>query len=220
MNWIVVEDVDAIAEQAVDRILSGARKAISKKGVFSLVLAGGSTPGTAYQRLAKQDVDWSQWQFYFGDERCLPAEDLDRNSMMARQNLFRNISIDGSQVHVIPAEKGAETAARIYAREIATVLPFDMVLLGLGEDGHTASLFPGQSHPENQAVVAVHQAPKPPPDRVSLNYPCLQSAGEQLFLVSGKGKAAAVEKWRRAEGIPAACFPGADILIDEAAWHE
>lgn len=220
VNWILVKDKQAIAAQAVEKILCSAQKAISDKGVFTLVLAGGSTPGCAYELLATQDQDWSCWQFYFGDERCLPAEDSRRNSQMVAHSLFRHIALTEDQIHIIAAEKGAEVAAKMYEQELTSALPFDMVLLGLGEDGHTASLFPGQQYPENSAVVAVYDAPKPPPERVSLNYPTLQAAATVLFLVSGEGKAIAVRKWRNGEDIPAARFTAAEVLIDEAAWYE
>jgi 6-phosphogluconolactonase len=220
MNWRVLADAEAVAAEAVQRILLSAQEAIADRGVFSLVLAGGSTPSRAYQLLATQDQDWSAWQFYFGDERCLSVGDPERNSVMAAANLFRYIPVQQEQIHVIPAELGAEAAAPAYEQEITPVQPFDLVLLGLGEDGHTASLFPGQEHPQDRLVVAVHDAPKPPPDRVSLNYGTLAAARARLFLVSGKGKADAVRKWRNGQDIPVAHLPDSEILIDEAAWHE
>ncbi len=220
MSWQVVADVEAVAREAVKKILGIAQDAIATRGVFSLVLAGGSTPARTYQLLAAQDQDWAAWQFYFGDERCLPVDDPERNSVMVAENLFRHIPLRQQQIHVIPAEQGAEAAALAYEQEITPAQPFDLVLLGLGEDGHIASLFPGRQYPENRLVVAVHDAPKPPPERVSLNYGALSSAQELLFLVSGRGKARAVRDWRNGKDIPAARLPEPQILIDEAAWHE
>ena len=220
MNWQPVDDAEAVATEAAQRIITCAAESISRHGRFSLVLAGGATPARAYQLLAKKDADWKLWQFYFGDERCLPVDNPQRNNVMAMRHLFRHIPVKEDQIHVIPAEAGAEVAAAAYAREIEPALPFDLVLLGLGEDGHTASLFPGQEHPQDERVVAVHDAPKPPPDRVSLNYCTLASAGKRLFLVSGKGKADAVRRWRRGEVIPAARLPDSDVLVDKAAWNE
>ena len=220
MNWIVVSDAEEIAARAVEKIQLCAQQAIRSKGMFSLVLAGGSTPQKAYQQLAMQNTDWAGWQFYFGDERCLPIDDEQRNSVMADTTLFQHIPVSRKQVHVIAAEKGSRLAADLYSREISLAMPFDLVLLGLGEDGHTASLFPGKSYPQQHAVVAVHDAPKPPSERVSLNYPSITSAHDILFMVSGKGKADAVKKWRNGDCIPAACFTKADVLVDEAAWYE
>ncbi|HDY82710.1 MAG TPA: 6-phosphogluconolactonase [Halieaceae bacterium] len=223
MSWQVVADAKAVAEAAAQKIQKAAEEAIARSGSFSLVLAGGSTPVSVYRLLAAQEADWPAWQFYFGDERCLPADDPERNSVMATQNLFEHIPVQDHQIHVILAENGAEAAAAAYANKISSVMPFDLVLLGLGEDGHTASLFPGQEHPEGQLVVPVHDAPKPPPDRVSLNYGALASATEILFLVSGKGKAEAVKQWRNGQDIPAARLSKLhepEILIDTAAWHE
>ncbi len=220
MSWRVVADAEAVAREAVQHIVADAKEALERNGRFSLVLAGGGTPARAYRLLAGQDQDWSAWHFYFGDERCLPVDDPQRNSVMAQENLFRHIPVPQEQIHVIPAELGAEAAAQAYEQDIAPAQPFDLVLLGLGEDGHTASLFPGHEHPNDRLVVAVHDAPKPPPDRVSLNYGALAAARERLFLISGKGKADAVRKWRAGQAIPAARLPESEILIDEAAWHE
>ena len=118
------------------------------------------------------------------------------------------------------AELGAEAAATRYAEQIAPVLPFDMVLLGMGEDGHTASLFPGQTHPGDELVHAVHDSPKPPPDRVSLSVATISSARTVLMLVTGAGKREALQRWRAGEVLPIATVAMASstqLLLDMAA---
>lgn len=219
-DWVVLEDAAAVAGSARDRISTAAKEAIDKRGEFRLVLAGGRTPERTYALLAETDQEWNRWQLYFGDERCLPAGHPERNSIMAARVLTGRVPIPPRRIHPIPAELGAEAAARAYAPEIESALPFDLVLLGLGEDGHTASLFPGHQHDPGELAVAVHNAPKPPPDRVSLNYHTLGRTRRLLFLVSGDGKRDAVRRWWAGEEIPAARLESegvAEVLIDRAA---
>ena len=218
-RWQRCSDAAAVAEAAVSRILSAAEQAIEARGCFRLVLAGGSTPERVYRRLADCDADWPRWQLYLGDERCLPVDDPERNSRMIEQAWLRHSPLLPAQIHWIPAERGAEQGARDYQSLIEGILPFDMVLLGVGEDGHTASLFPGQWHDPQQLVVPVNDAPKPPPERISLNYSALAQTQAVLVLVTGEGKREAVQRWRAGESLPVAeleCECGVDVLIDEA----
>jgi 6-phosphogluconolactonase len=125
-------------------------------------------PLAVYRRLVEPPADWARWHLFFGDERCLPAGDPERNSLAARAVWLDRVPIPPDNVHPIRAELGAEPAAAHYAELIRDRLPFDLVLLGLGEDGHTASLFPGHAIQDAALVMPVHDAPKPPADRVSL----------------------------------------------------
>lgn len=221
----VLPDAERVAQTACTRILKHADAAIAERGVFRLVLAGGSTPLRAYALLAKQQADWSRWHLYHGDERCLPVNDTERNSHAVRQAWLSQVPIPVEQIHDIQAERGAEAAADDYEALITEALPFDLVLLGLGEDGHTASLFPGQSIPESSLVMAVHGAPKPPPDRVSLTPAALTQTRDLLFLVTGAGKREALSRWQAGEEIPAAVVAAGlvatggagQLLLDEAA---
>jgi len=219
-RWHVLNDPDAVAAQAVQRILQAASRAITERGLFRIVLAGGRSPETAYRLLVDADTDWSCWEIYFGDERCLPAGAAERNSLMAARALLDSVAVPTANIHPIPAELGAEAAAGEYEPVVRAALPFDLVLLGMGEDGHTASLFPGQQHPADQLVHAVHNAPKPPPDRVSLSARALSEAREVLVLVTGAGKRNAIQRWRAAERLPIAGIGGpaqVDVLLDKAA---
>jgi 6-phosphogluconolactonase len=131
--------------------------------------------------------------------------------------------IPAAQIFPIPAERGAGQGADIYEALVREAVPFDLVLLGMGEDGHTASLFPGQAHDPQRLVVPVGNAPKPPPDRISLNYRTLGDSRKLLLLVTGAGKREAVMRWRKGEPLPVAkleCAAGIDVLIDDAAWYE
>ena len=219
-RWHVFEDADAVAAQAAQRILRAAALAIGERGRFRLVLAGGRTPEAAYRLLVSADTDWSRWEVYFGDERCLPADHPERNSLMAERAWLDSVAIPADNLHPIPAELGAEAAAEAYRAVVSNALPFDLVLLGIGEDGHTASLFPGQQHPAEELVHAVHNAPKPPPDRVSLSARALSEAREVLVLATGAGKQAAIRAWRSGERPPIATIgqPACvDVLLDGAA---
>ena len=221
--WTQCKDATAVAVAARNRIMASAQASIAARGRFSIVLAGGSTPEKSYALLTSGESKWSAWHVYFGDERCLPTNHPQRNSQMAHRTLTGQIPIPADQIHPIPAEQGAEAAAQRYSELLAGILPFDLVLLGMGEDGHTASLFPGHIHPDKLPVVAVHDAPKPPADRVSLNTITLNSCRQLLFLITGNGKRKAVARWRGGASLPVSAIQpkgAGEVLIDQAAWSE
>ncbi|MCB1758312.1 MAG: 6-phosphogluconolactonase [Gammaproteobacteria bacterium] len=221
MIWTLCRDADDLAIRGCERILRFAAQAIEMRGAFKLVLAGGSTPDACYRLLAESDSDWCNWHIYFGDERCLPARDPQRNSLMAERSLLARVPVPARQIHPIPAHLGAEAAARSYSAMLVEVYPFDLVLLGLGEDGHTASLFPGSALDGSADVVAIRDAPKPPAERVSLNAAALSNCHHLLYLISGEGKREAVRRWRDNAPIPAAAvtaFDSVERLVDLSAW--
>lgn len=220
MQWIELTNAQAIAERAVKEILQCAETAIRERGCFKLVLAGGSTPALTYSLLAIQGVDFSCWLFFLGDERCLPVEHADRNSQLILQTLIEPAEMSPDQFYAIPAELGAEAGALAYAQTLQEHLPFDCVLLGMGEDGHTASIFPGHMHPGDVTVMPVYEAPKPPPDRISLTAEALNTAPAVIFLIAGAGKSPAVTRWKRGDPLPVATVKGKQetlVLIDSAA---
>jgi 6-phosphogluconolactonase len=207
-------------EQAANRfILETAKRAIAARGIFRIVLAGGNTPRHVYRTLCTADTDWSAWHIYYGDERCLPAENPGRNSYMASAEWLDHVAIPSKQIHLIRGELGPEMAAANYEQELEKVDEFDLVLLGLGEDGHTASLFPGGAWEHAKklpAVIPVHDSPKPPSQRVSLSPGRLSRAARILYIVSGKDKHDAVMRWRAGAPIPASRIippAGADVLL-------
>ena len=227
-RWHPQVDDRALHEAAQAIILGAAAQSIRARGSFHLVLAGGNTPRAVYRALASAAADWAAWHIYFGDERCLPAADPERNSTMASETWLSRVPIPAAAIHCIPAELGAEKAARCYTRTLdeAGIDDFDLVLLGLGEDGHTASLFPGHARgtpPLDGAavptVLPVFDAPKPPPQRVSLSAGRLSRARRVIFLVSGDAKRAAVHAWRAGEELPAGSIQpqgGVDVLLTAA----
>ena len=221
-RWHTLETADQVAQAAYQQILAAAEHAIAEHGTFKLVLAGGSTPEKVYRLLAQAEADWSKWFIYYGDERCLPADHADRNSLMATQAFLEKVAIPEAQIFTIPAELGPEQAAKAYQHIVASALPFDMVLLGMGEDGHTASLFPGHQHPKDELAHAVYNSPKPPPERVSISAKALSNTGQLIFLITGANKQEAVKNWRSGQDLPVATIVPenpVDIYIDKEAFN-
>jgi 6-phosphogluconolactonase len=226
VRWRALADTAALRDAAYAHIVDAAAAAIRERQRFLLVLSGGTTPRAVYRELRAVDTDWSRWHIYFGVERCIPRDDPERNSVMAADAWLDHVSIPSSQRHVIAAELGATIGAREYARDLRDVGDFDLVLLGLGEDGHTASLFAdhdwGASSDAADAL-AVVDAPKPPPQRVSLSATRLSRTRAALFLVAGESKRDAVKAWRAGADIPAAAIrpeAGVDALIDASLLTE
>jgi 6-phosphogluconolactonase len=201
------EDVAAAAAADIAAALS--------EGSRTLVLAGGNTPRQCYEVLAGLDVNWGRVTILFGDERCVPPNHVDSNYRMAREALLDKVS--PATVHRMAGELGPDEAAAEYSRVVAGLAPLDVVILGIGEDGHTASLFPG--HPELNAkgwAVGVRNSPKPPPERVTLTLQALRGARRVLILATGAGKARAVAMAKRQE-VPSGMIAGARWLLDRAA---
>ncbi len=202
-RWHQFNSQDEINQATVKRILQAANDAIAKYGSFLIVLAGGSTPKSVYQLLAKEQADWANWHVYHNDDRCLPVDHVDRNSKMARDAWLNHVEIPQAQIHDIPAELGNVEGAKAYAQTLSGVRTFDMVILGLGEDGHTASLFPNQPLDNSADAVPVFNSPKPPAERVTISQNRLNKTNEVLFLVTGAGKQDAVNNWLNGVAIPA-----------------
>jgi 6-phosphogluconolactonase len=201
------EEVAAAAADLVAEAISG--------GARTLTLAGGSTPRRAYQLLAGRPLEWGRVTVLFGDERCVPPDDAESNYWLAKQELLD--LVHPASVHRIPAELGPELGSQLYDPIVRSLTPIDLVLLGMGPDGHTASLFPGA--PELRAegyAVGVRGSPKPPPERVSLTLTALREARRVVFLVTGADKAEAVVKAREGQ-VPAGMIPEAEYLLDGAA---
>lgn len=208
-----------------ERLAAAIHSAQADRGIAHIVLTGGSMGSAVLAPLAEDPlrglVDWSTLHVWWGDERFLPAGDPDRNDTQARTALLDKVPLEPDHVHVVadPSAGSAEDAAREYAAALvayaapgATVPAFDVLMLGVGPDGHVASLFP--DHPALGAagsVTAVHDSPKPPPTRVSLTFSALGAAQQVWFLVAGADKADAVAAALRSEDLrtcPAAAVAG------------
>lgn len=221
-RWHAYRATAELEQSATQAILLAAEQAIALRGAFHIVLAGGTTPRRIYESLRNAEAEWKNWHVYFGDERCLPPDHAERNSRMAGQAWLDHVTIPAAQVHPIPAENGAVAAAAAYIKTLEKIGSFDLVLLGLGEDGHTASLFPGHdpgNTPDAQDALAVFDAPKPPPERVSLSARRLSAAHQVMFVITGTAKRNAISDWRNGIAIPAASINPAgrvDIYLEAA----
>jgi 6-phosphogluconolactonase len=217
---VVLPDTQPLARAAARRFANLAGRAVKTRGRFSSALSGGSTPGTLYRWLAedacRDHISWDKVHLFWGDERCVPPDDPGSNYRLAHETLIARVPIPDSNVHRIPAELEPEAAARAYAEVLRGFFGgpwphFDLVLLGLGSDGHVASLFPGSPalHETARPVVAVTaQYEDRPARRVTLTLPAINAARHVLFLVSGETKAGILQAVL--EG-PAGQFPAQQV---------
>jgi 6-phosphogluconolactonase len=234
---VVVKDPPTLAETAARTIVDAARAAVAARGRFMLALAGGATPRETYERLAlpplRDAMPWNQTWIFFGDERAVGPDHPESNYRMAREALFDRVPVAADRIVRLHGEaEDRDAAAADYARTLAAVfqtrrgeLPrFDLVLLGLGVDGHTASLFPGSPVLKEvfRPVAAVHAAAAAVPERITMTYPVLNAAARVLFLVTGAEKAKVVKSVLGEEALlPAGMVRPADgrltWLLDRAA---
>lgn len=225
LGWRVFRDAQAMAEACVEAILYTAEQAIAERGVFHFVTAGGTTPLLVYRLLAKlpeSASNWSAWQIYVGDERVLPSDHSERNSGMLQQAWLNQGWVPPQNWHFMPTELGCQLAAEVYRELLERVGNFDLTLLGMGEDGHTASLFPSHVYPTDQNVVKELNSPKPPSERVSLSYARLNASDRIIKLITGANKSQALQAWLAGETLPINQVAGkaTDVWLDQAAWEE
>src|SRR6478736_9586613 len=192
---IEVCDSSELAKLAAERIAEALKSAISGDFAASLALAGGTTPRAAYEALAKiPGIDWSKVSVYFGDERAVAASHPDSNFAMAKAALFDRVPLPSTNIHRIIAEGPDQDAA---ARAYEALLPprISVMVLGIGEDGRTASLFPGRAAlDERSRRVLPVIGPKPPPQRVSVTPPVIEAAELCIVIANGAGKAEPVRR--------------------------
>lgn len=205
-NLIVMDHPQALYTRAAEEIAHFAGEAICTHGEFTLCLTGGTTPASTYELLATRfqlSVDWKEVQFFWGDERCVPPDDPASNFGMANRTMLSRLALRPEQIHRIRGEDDPAQAASEYERELRTSLrvndadeypSFNLLLLGLGDNAHIASLFPHhpELHEQTRLAVAVEVDAKPS-KRISVTMPVINNAERVLFLVSGENKAAAVQ---------------------------
>lgn len=192
----VFPDKDALARGAAARLVEIAAESIAARGRFSLALSGGSTPRALYRLLAGEfaaRIDWTRTHLWFGDERCVPQDHAESNARMARETLV--VPIPAAQVHPVPAERSPAHAAEDYERALRAfdgASPFDLTLLGMGADGHTASLFPGTTAlDDEEQLCCATWVEKLKAYRLTLTLPVFDHAAAVLFLACGADKAPA-----------------------------
>jgi 6-phosphogluconolactonase len=189
VELVVVEDADELAEAVAERL------ALAARAGGHIALTGGSTPGKAYEEAATREPDWGKAEVWWSDERCVPPDDDLSNYALAKRTLLDRLETSPRAVHRIKGELGKEKAAAHYERELGDTV-FDLELLGLGKDGHVASLFPNAPtlQEERRRVLPAEPRLEPFVDRVTLSIPSLNSAREILFAISGADKADAARR--------------------------
>lgn len=198
---VVVDNEQALAEHVADRFIDDADAAISGRGLFIVALAGGTTPKAAYELLAQDprrgEIDWEKVRFFFGDERCVPPTDDESNYKMAKIAMFDPLEIDLSHVFRMHGEDDPERAAAAYAdvlrAQLAPEPQFDLIMLGMGPDGHTASLFPGNSPGADARLVAAPFVPKFGTHRITLTPRVINNARAVVIATAGPTKTEVLE---------------------------
>ena len=222
------DDADALVGDVASALLDRLEAAQSRGEVPQIGLTGGSIAEQLHRELARRapdsSVDWSRVGFWWGDERFVPRDSADRNARQAREALLDLVGVDEAHVHEVPASDevgSAEEAAEAYSAAMRSAGAgfFEVLMLGIGPDGHCASLFPG--HPalgaHDAIAVAVHDSPKPPPDRVTLTFEAMDRSRAVWFIASGEGKADAVARALAEDGTIEET-PARGVRGDETVW--
>ncbi|MDA8412558.1 MAG: 6-phosphogluconolactonase [Desulfobacteraceae bacterium] len=233
----ICEDAEALSQAAAELFAAEARRAVQERGRFTVALAGGGTPQGTYELLAREPyrdrVPWQNTHVFWGDERCVPADDPRSNAAMARRALLDHVPVPPEQVHPMLCDRSPREAAVAYEALLRGFFTaggprFDLILLGLGENGHTASLFPGTTVlEEQQRWVAEVYVAEEGLHRLTLTAPAINQAARVVFLVAGNSKAhilrTVVEGDRDCPGIPVRLINPLDgdllWLADRAAAH-
>ena len=219
------ENADLLAKAAAEYFIKIAAEAIEEKGKFTVALSGGNTPGAMYKLLTddfySQQIDWKKCYFFWGDERCVPLHDKDNNAFNAKNIFLDKVPVPKKNIFVIPVDESPVNAAIYYEATIKIFFKtdkpvFDLILLGMGDNGHTASLFPHTTilH-EQKALVKEVYVDEIKMDRVSFTAPLINNANHILFLVAGKGKEDMLKKVLEGEYKPEE-YPAQ--MIKSAAW--
>ncbi len=201
----VFKDINELSQFAANSFIETANQSIAERGRFLVALSGGGTPMQLYKLLGESfhdKVDWSHVHFFWGDERCVPVDDSGNSYGQTKKVLFDKINIPAENIHRVLSELEPDSAARAYANALSVFaespldwLRFDLALLGMGDDGHTASLFPNSPVEVDSLTLAVKANYQGrPANRVTLTPKVLNSSRNIMFLVSGKSKAAALSK--------------------------
>jgi 6-phosphogluconolactonase len=225
-------DAETVAQRAAAHVERQLQRAYGERGVAHLALSGGTTPGRTYELLAAKPEDLAGVELWFADERCVGPEDPESNYRLAVETLLGRASIPPERVHRMQGEVGPEAGARSYAEELArgfsgeseSTPVFDLIVLGIGPDGHVASLFPGAATLDagREAVcLGVTDSPKPPPERITLSLAVLRAARECLLLATGASKADAVSAMlaEPSRHVPASLLrrERLTVIVDDAA---
>lgn len=215
-NWFVFDEFEQASRAAAEFIVDKMIEFIAQNGLCHVALPGGNTPALCLSYVAEKSLPWEKIHWYLGDERCYPAGHAERNDVMLDNQLWSRIK--PATIHRIPAELGPEKAAAFYRNVIDRLECIDIAFLGVGEDGHTASLFPdNKALADTDSVVPVFNSPKAPDQRVSLSLSTLNNARVRVVLASGKGKASIINRIKQHEALPINQIGDINWFIDSAA---
>ena len=221
MSFTSFPSLLSLSEAAATEIVQLEEHSIKERGKFSLVLSGGETPKTLYKLLAtkyRDKIDWQHVHLYWGDERYVPHDDPASNYRMAYETLISKIDIPKENTHPIPTDfENPQDAANAYASVVKNAMPFDLILLGLGDDGHIASLFPGPGGGDagrHAELVIVTHSPKPPATRISLTMRVINESRNVFFLVSGKEKKEAFDRVMKGD----LSLPASHVQAKQTTW--
>ena len=215
-NWLVYDDFDSVSKAAADFMADKINVCLTQKDVCYVALPGGNSPVKCLAYLAAKHIPWNKVHWYLGDERCYPSGHDDRNDVMLDKAFWSLLG--QTNIHRIPTELGADKAAEIYRDEISSFNNFDIAFLGMGEDGHTASLFPDNAAlDDSRSVIPVYHSPKPPENRVSLSIQTLRNAHCRIVLASGISKSSIIKRIKKGEPLPINCIGGINWFIDQDA---
>lgn len=222
------DDAGTLVGDVASALLERLAAAQARGEVPQVGLTGGSIAEELHRELARRaggsSVDWARVVFWWGDERFVPAGSSDRNAVRAREDLLDHVPVDEDHVHEVPASDEVDTAEEAAAAYSATMREkgagaFEVLMLGIGPDGHCASLFPGHQAlgATDDIAVAVHDSPKPPPDRITLTFETLQHSRAVWFIASGEGKAEAVARALADDGTVEET-PARGVRGEETVW--
>lgn len=215
-NWQFFPDFEAASRATADYLAEQIAQCLLERETCHVILPGGTTPQRCFAYLAKKNLAWQRVHWYPGDERCLPIGDAQRNDVMLEENLWSQLP--DSHKHPVPAELGAEQGAALYRDSIADIKQFDIAFLGLGEDGHTASLFPDNPVLEDRrSVIPVCDSPKPPAERVSMSITTLAASRVRVVLAGGSGKAEVIKRIDQGELLPVNRLGDINWFVDHEA---
>ncbi len=215
-KWFVYDEFETASKAAADFLAKTIETCLSQNGMCHVALPGGDSPARCLSYLAEKKLAWQKVHWYLGDERCYPKNHAERNDVMLDKNLWSQIG--KTNIHLIPTEQGAEKSAELYREIIGSFDQFDIVFLGMGEDGHTASLFPGNAALDDiRSVVPVYRSPKPPSDRVSLSVETIRNAHCRIVLTGGSSKAPIIKRIKEGETLPINCLGDISWFVDKEA---
>lgn len=214
-KWFVNKDFKDASKEAANFLAETIRKSVSERGICHVILPGGKSPAQCLQYLSEMNLPWEKIHWYPGDERVLPEDDSERNDVMLRKNLWSKIP--AGTFHSIPTEYGTEESVELYKNEVKDLDVIDVAFLGMGEDGHTASLFPeNNALKDERDIVPVYDSPKPPAERVSFGINKLSEARVRMVLTGGESKADILSRIKQGENLPINNIGDINWFVDQA----